>query len=147
MTIAQALKAVKRNFGREDRLPAACVTIGITNLLCARKAVDVKALVVLVTVTGEEAAVDLGRRLVEEGLAACVQVLPGGTAIYRWQGELQVDPQVQLIIKTTVAAWERVRDRIVELHADEVPEILALPVVDGLPAYLSWLGESASSAH
>jgi periplasmic divalent cation tolerance protein len=109
--------------------------------------VDAKALVVLVTVTGEEAAVELGRQLVEEGLAACVQVLPGGTAIYRWQGELHVDPQVQLIIKTTEAAWERLRGRIAELHADEVPEILAVPVVDGLAAYLSWVGESVSSEH
>lgn len=108
---------------------------------------DAKALVVLVTITGEEAAVELGRQLVEGDLAACVQVLPGGTAIYRWQGELQVDPQVQLIIKTTAAAWERLRERIVELHADEVPEILALPVADGLPAYLSWVGESVSSQH
>jgi periplasmic divalent cation tolerance protein len=104
--------------------------------------VDAEYLVVLVAVAAADTGVRLGRQLVEERLAACVQVLEGGTAIYRWQGDLYVDPQAQLIIKTTAAAWERLRRRIVELHADEVPEILALPVVDGLPAYLSWLGDS-----
>jgi periplasmic divalent cation tolerance protein len=98
-------------------------------------------LVVLVTVADEAAGRALGRTLVEEELAACVQVLPGGRAIYRWQGTLYDDPQTQLIIKTRGAAWPTLRARIVALHADEVPEILALPVVDALPAYLSWLDE------
>ena len=99
-------------------------------------------IVVLVTISSADAGVQLGRQLVEERLAACVQVLPGGTTIYRWQGELYVEPQVQLVIKTTGAMWERLRARICELHPDQVPEILALPVTDGLPAYLSWLSES-----
>lgn len=99
-------------------------------------------LVVLVTVATAEAGAQLGRQLVEERLAACVQVLGGGTAIYRWQGELYADPQAQLIVKTTQAAWERLAARIVELHPDQVPEILALPVTAGLSAYLSWVSES-----
>jgi periplasmic divalent cation tolerance protein len=109
-------------------------------------AVDTEYLVVLVTVATADIGVQLGRQLVEERLAACVQVLGGGAAIYRWQGELYVDPQAQLIVKTTGSAWESLRRRIVELHADEVPEILALPVADGLPAYLSWLSESVSAS-
>lgn len=107
---------------------------------------DVQALVVLVTVAEEAAAMQLGRQLVEERLAACAQVLPGGAAIYRWQGQLQVEPQAQLIIKTSAAVWERLRQRVVELHSDDVPELLALPVVDGLPAYLSWVHESVADA-
>jgi periplasmic divalent cation tolerance protein len=107
---------------------------------------DTEALVVFVTVANSEVALQLGRQLVEERLVACVQILPGGTAIYRWQGELFVDPQVQLIIKTAASSWERLRDRVLQLHADEVPEILALPVVDGLPAYLSWLDQSLAGA-
>ncbi len=99
-------------------------------------------LVVLVAVSDIDTGVQLGRRLVEEQLAACVQVMPSGTAIYRWQGELYVEPQVQLLIKTRKKTWQGLRARVVELHADEVPEILALPVVDGLPEYLSWLDES-----
>lgn len=107
---------------------------------------DANSLVVLVTIADAEAGAALGRTLVEESLAACVQVIPGGTAIYRWQGELRTDPQVQLIIKARQAVWPRLRERIVELHGDEVPELLALPVVDGLPAYLRWL-EEATTPH
>lgn len=102
------------------------------------------ALVVLVTISEAAAALSLGRRVVEEGLAACVQVIPGGTAIYRWQGEIHSEPQAQLIIKTTTTAWPALQARIVALHTDEVPEILALPVTDGLPAYLAWLKDTTA---
>ena len=96
-------------------------------------------LVVLVTASDTEAALALGQTLVEEGLAACVQLIPGGTAIYRWQGELYTESQNQLLIKTREGIWPQLQARIVALHDDEVPEILALPVAHGLPAYLSWL--------
>lgn len=102
------------------------------------------ALVVLVTVSETAAAISLGRSLIEEGLAACVQVIPGGTAIYRWPGAIHTEPQTQLIIKTTAPAWPALQARIVALHSDEVPEILALPVTDGLPAYLAWLKDSTA---
>jgi predicted alpha/beta superfamily hydrolase/uncharacterized protein involved in tolerance to divalent cations len=102
---------------------------------------DVTYLVVLVTISDAEAGVALGKTLVEERLAACVQVIPGGTAIYRWQGALNTDAMAQLIIKTRQSVWPALRSRIVELHDDDVPEILALPVADGLPAYLRWVEE------
>lgn len=102
------------------------------------------ALVVLVTVSEAAAAMSLGRSLVEEGLAACVQVIPGGTAVYRWQGAIHTEPQAQLIIKTSTAAWPALQARIVALHSDEVPEILALPVTAGLPAYLAWLKDTTA---
>ncbi len=98
-------------------------------------------LVVLVTISTAEAGVALGQTLVEEGLAACIQVIPGGTAIYRWQGQLHTDAQAQLIIKTRRAVWPALQARILELHGDALPELLALPVADGLPAYLRWLAE------
>jgi periplasmic divalent cation tolerance protein len=103
-------------------------------------------IVVLVTVADEAAGRALGRPLVEEGLAACVQVLPGGRAIYRWQGTLYDEPQTQLIIKTRARAWSALRQRIVALHTDEVPEILVLPVIDGFPGYLGWMDDSVSLA-
>jgi periplasmic divalent cation tolerance protein len=96
-------------------------------------------LIVFVTVAEAEFGRVLGRTIVEEGLAGCVQVLPGGTAIYRWEGETHVDPTTQLIIKTRAAAWPALMERIAGLHSDEVPEILAVPVHNGLPAYLRWL--------
>ncbi len=106
---------------------------------------DPEFLVVLVTVSDADTGVQLGRQLVEEHLAACVQVMPVGTAIYRWQGELYVEPQAQVLIKTRKTLWESLRARVVELHPDQVPEILALPIVDGLPAYLGWLRESTGA--
>jgi periplasmic divalent cation tolerance protein len=102
---------------------------------------DGEYLVVLISVSDAKAGVALGRALVEERLVGCVQVIPGGTAIYRWQGVLYTDAQAQLIIKTRRAAWPALQARIVELHGDDVPEILALPVADGLPAYLRWMDD------
>lgn len=101
-------------------------------------------IVTLVTVADAETGVKLGRQLVEEHLAACVQVIPGGTAIYRWEGQVHVEPQTQLLIKSLGRRWDALRQRIVALHADEVPEILALPVAEGLPAYRAWLLEAIS---
>lgn len=108
---------------------------------------DSAFLVVLGTIADSEAGVVLAKTLVDERLAACVQVIPGGTAVYRWQGELYVDPQVQLIVKTSAAAWPALRSRWLELHGDQTPELLALPVIDGLPAYLTWLGDSTVDGH
>jgi periplasmic divalent cation tolerance protein len=106
---------------------------------------EVEYLAVLVSVSDAKIGVALGRSLVEERLAGCVQVIPGGTAIYRWQGVLYTDAQAQLIIKTTRAAWPALQARILELHSDEVPEILALPILDGLPSYLRWMDETVTT--
>lgn len=106
---------------------------------------DTDYLVVLVTVADADTGMRLGRVLVEENLAGCVQVIPPGTAIYRWRGQLYSEPQAQLMIKTRSAAWPALRERILALHPDEVPEILALPIVAGLPAYLAWLDENVAT--
>lgn len=106
---------------------------------------DFDYLLVLVTVADAEAGAAMSRTLVAEGLAACVQVMPGGTAVYRWQGRLHADPQAQLLIKTRRSLWDALQARIIALHDDETPEILAVPVVAGLPAYLSWLADMTST--
>jgi periplasmic divalent cation tolerance protein len=100
-------------------------------------------LLVFVTAADAEFGRVLGRTLVEEGLAACVQVIPGGMAIYRWEGQTQVDAMTQLIVKTRAAKWPALMERIAGLHSDDVPEILAVPVQAGLPAYLRWMDEAA----
>ncbi|WP_373048294.1 divalent-cation tolerance protein CutA [Vulgatibacter sp.] len=97
------------------------------------------AIVVLVTVSTAEQAADLARALVEERLAACGNVVPGLRSIYRWQGEVQDEPEVLLLLKTTSALFERLRGRVVELHAYENPEVLALPVEAGQLPYLDWI--------
>jgi periplasmic divalent cation tolerance protein len=100
--------------------------------------------VVLTTLPGDVDGPGFGRTLVEEKLAACVNVLPAMDSIYRWEGRVEQESERQVIIKTSrdrvVALWDRVR----ELHPYEVPEFLVLPIIDGNEAYLKWVGESTT---
>ena len=99
---------------------------------------------VLVLTTWPEGgdAAAFARILVEERLAACVNILPGVTSVYRWQGTVESETERQLWMKTRRACvrplWERVR----ALHPYETPEFVVLPVVDGSDAYLAWIGDS-----
>ncbi len=97
---------------------------------------------VLTTFPADADAPAFGRALVEERLAACVNVLPLMESIYKWEGELQQETERQLVIKTSrhrvVALWERLR----ELHPYDVPEFVVVEIVDGSDAYLRWIGES-----
>lgn len=81
----------------------------------------------------------IAETLVEERLAACVNLLPGITSIYRWDGAVQRDPEVLLLIKTTSERVATLTDRLRELHPYAIPEIIAVPIIDGLPDYLSWV--------
>lgn len=96
--------------------------------------------VVIVTTATEAEALSLANQLVAEHLAACVQILPI-QSIYRWQGTVHRDPEWQLLIKTRLALFEQVCDRLLALHSYEVPEIIALPIIAGSSAYLSWVKE------
>ena len=77
--------------------------------------------------------------LVEEGLAACVTLLPGARSIYRWQGRLERAEECVLLIKTRADAYPALERRLLALHPYDIPELLALPVLAGNPAYLKWL--------
>ena len=101
-------------------------------------------LVVLCTCPDEATAVRIARTLVEERLAACANALPGVVSIYRWQGELQDDREVLLLIKSNAGAWAALEARIRELHPYELPEVVAVPIVRGSAAYLSWLLSASS---
>lgn len=81
----------------------------------------------------------IAEALVGEGLAACVNLLPGVTSVYRWQGAVERSAEVLLIIKTTESGFAALRDRLVEIHPYELPELIAVPVGPGLPAYLDWV--------
>jgi periplasmic divalent cation tolerance protein len=117
----------------------------VTLSLSLRGNMNTDFMVVLGTVADYDTGVAMAKLLVEEQLAACVQVLPGGTAVYRWQGELYVDPQVQVVIKTAAARWADLQVRWQALHTDEVPELLVLPVAAGLPAYLQWIDANTAA--
>lgn len=97
------------------------------------------AILVLTACPEEATALRIARDLVESGLAACVSRLPGAHSTYRWEGRLQDEPEVLLIIKTLATRFEALEMRLKSLHPYEVPEIIAVPVVNGSPEYLAWL--------
>jgi periplasmic divalent cation tolerance protein len=98
--------------------------------------------VLYITVPNEETAAAIARPLVEERLAACVNRVPGVRSTYLWKGEVCVDEELLLIVKTRRALFERVRARVRELHPYSVPEIIALPIVEGHKEYLDWIDEA-----
>lgn len=98
--------------------------------------------VVLVTAPGMEEAEALARALVEERGAACVNIVPGVVSLYRWEGAVQRDEEVLLVIKTTVDGAEDLKERVVALHPYDVPEVLVLPVTRGHRPYLDWVRAS-----
>ena len=93
--------------------------------------------------TGSDVQADtIARALVEERLAACVNILGSVCSVYRWKGSVTRDEEKLLLIKTTAARLEAVRARIRELHTYEVPEILSIPIGSGDRDYLSWLEDA-----
>jgi periplasmic divalent cation tolerance protein len=104
------------------------------------------AIEVHVTMPDAERATSLARALVDEGLAACVNVVPGVRSIYRWEGKVEESDEVLCLIKSRAEIFERLRRRIAELHPYEVPEILAFAVHDGSPAYLEWVRAATTSS-
>ena len=98
--------------------------------------------VVLTTCGSPEEARSIAQTLVERQLAACVNIVPQIESVYRWQGEVETATEWLLIIKTTAAAFGRVREAVSELHSYELPECIEIAIEDGSAAYLDWIGES-----
>lgn len=96
-------------------------------------------LIVLTNCPDAEVADRIARTLVEQKLAACVNRMPAVDSVYRWQGAVERAVEVPLLIKSTRERLPEVQEAIRALHPYEVPEILAIPVVAGLPAYLRWV--------
>src|SRR5205814_1937455 len=97
------------------------------------------ALIVLVTVPDADTGARLGRTLVEERLAACVNVVPGLRSIYAWQGKICDEAEALCLVKTRRALYPALRDRVAALHPYEVPEIIGLRPAEGNAPYLSWI--------
>jgi periplasmic divalent cation tolerance protein len=93
----------------------------------------------LVTAPDEETGRRIARALVEERLAACVNVLPGVRSIYRWKGAVEEASEVMLVAKTRAERAGLLAARVRALHPYELPEVVALPVTDGSRAYLRWV--------
>jgi len=97
--------------------------------------------IVLTTCPDKACGERIAAALVEEGLAACVNILPAMQSIYIWKGQIENATEHQLIIKSPVTRFSAIQDRIQALHPYELPEIIAVPVADGLPGYLAWLNK------
>jgi periplasmic divalent cation tolerance protein len=104
-----------------------------------------RVLVCLCTCPDRDSAEAIARTLVAERLAACVNLLPGATSIYRWEGRIEEATEVQLLIKTTLARLPALQARLCALHPYDVPELIALETVGGLPAYLHWVADQTSA--
>ncbi len=98
-----------------------------------------EALVVLTNVGNADVAQKMARWLVEQKLAACVNILPGVRSIYRWQGAIEEAEEITLMIKTVRTSYAGLEAAIKAMHPYEVPEIIALPIAAGLPVYLDWV--------
>ena len=103
------------------------------------------AAVVLSAVGTREEAERIAQALVDERLAACVNVVPGVLSVYRWKGAVQRGDELLLVIKTRGDAVERLRARLVALHSYELPEVVVLPIAGGHPPYLDWIAEGVGA--
>ena len=112
-----------------------------TEKLHARADFDVDVVVVLTTIGADADAVALARTLVDERLAACVNVLPPMTSVYRWQGRIDEDQERQIVIKTARKRVAALEQRLKQLHPYELPEFLVFSAAGGSEGYLRWVGE------
>lgn len=99
-------------------------------------------IVVFCTVPNKATAQKIARHLVEEKLAACCNIIPRLTSIYTWENKIQEDAEYLLLIKTQKMIFSRLEDRIKEMHPYSIPEIIALPIIQGNKEYLKWIGEN-----
>ncbi|RMF18998.1 MAG: divalent-cation tolerance protein CutA [Candidatus Dadabacteria bacterium] len=100
--------------------------------------------VALASAPDRRVAERIASTIVEEHLAACVNIVAGIVSIYRWQDTMHREPEVLLVIKTTCEAFDALSRRISELHPYDIPEVLQLPVQNGLTDYLGWVAGEVS---
>lgn len=105
-----------------------------------------EVIMVLCNVPDAALAQQIAETLVGEQLAACVNIMAPCRSVYRWQGKLENASEVPLQIKTTAVAYPALQARLLQLHPYEVPEIIALPLAAGLPAYLTWVAAEVLSS-
>lgn len=112
--------------------------------MCYSEAVMSHELLVLVTAPNEDEARRIANALVEERLAACVNIVAAIESVYRWEGQVTTDRETLLIIKTTDERYEELEQRVKELHSYSTPEVIAFKIDRGSSEYLSWLRDSVS---
>jgi periplasmic divalent cation tolerance protein len=103
-----------------------------------------EALLVLITTASRQEAEDIARRLVEDRLAACVNIVPHVRSLFWWENKLSEEDEILLIVKTRRSRFSALVLRVKALHSYSVPEIIALPIVEGHASYLQWIEDSTS---
>lgn len=103
-----------------------------------------KPLLVITSLPDAQSARGMAGSLIEERLAACVNILAPCQSVYRWKGELEEAQEVPLLIKTTEECYPALEAAIHQYHPYDLPEIIALPIERGLPEYLIWLGSETT---
>lgn len=106
-----------------------------------------ETLLVLTNLPDADSAKQVARQLVEQRLAACVNILPACTSVYRWNDAIESASEVPVLIKTTLARYPDLQAALTEVHPYELPEIIAVPLHEGLPAYLAWVGAETTERH
>ncbi|MCP2604981.1 divalent-cation tolerance protein CutA [Candidatus Aminicenantes bacterium AH-873-B07] len=96
-------------------------------------------ILILTTINKEDDAYKIANKLVEERLAACITVLPLGTSYYWWKGKIDKEKEYVLLIKTKKDKYQKVEERLRDLHPYEVPEIISIPIIKGFKEYLNWI--------
>ncbi len=102
-------------------------------------------LLIFCTCPDQTTAERIAETVVRERLAACVNLVPGLTSIYRWEGQIQRDTELLLLVKTRAAVYPLLEARIRELHPYQVPEIIALPIQTGSATYLDWITDNTGA--
>lgn len=98
-------------------------------------------IVLYITAPDEETSVKIARTLVKEKLAGCVNIIKNIRSIYFWQGKVEDEPEVLMIVKTRRELFDRLKERVKSIHPYSVPEIIAMPIIEGSEDYLKWLDE------
>ena len=96
-------------------------------------------LLIFSTCPDQQTADHIAETLISERLAACVNILPGATSVYEWKGKIERDQEWVLLIKSRRACFARLQQRLIELHPYELPEVIGVPVTEGLSGYLEWV--------
>ncbi len=99
---------------------------------------------IITNLPNRDVALTIATRLVESGLAACVNIMAPCTSVYNWRDTLETAEEIPLLIKALKQNYSAIEREIVELHPYELPEVIAVPLTDGLPQYLNWIAAVSS---
>lgn len=111
-----------------------------------RRSTEKIHIALLSTAGSEKEAIKIANHLVQNRLAACVNIIPGIRSIYRWEGKVNEDTEVLMILKTEKSKLPLLKKAIQSLHSYQTPELIAFQIEDGMPEYLAWLSESVANS-